>query len=164
MALFRDEAPALGQSFQVKELSGYGAGNPITNYFKPTTRELVDVTMQAAGQHVTQWVYQAPWKCQVVAIHENHTAASAAGTLDVVRIQADGVVPAAANGTTIISMLTAPMSTAGAANTRQNLALSTAAGSPLILNAGDQLAVVSGAGSTVGYAGGVVQIEITQLG
>ena len=164
MALFRDEAPVLGQAIQVKELSGYGAGTPVTNYFKPTTRELVDVTMQAAGQHITQWVYQAPWKCQVVAVHENHTVASASGTIDVVRIQADGVAPAAANGTTIISMLGAgPMSTAGAANTRQNLALSTAAGLPLVLNAGDQLAVVAG-GSNVGYAGGVVQIEITQLG
>jgi hypothetical protein len=163
MALFRDEAPVLGQAIQVKELSGYGAGNPVTNYFKPTTRELVDVTMQAAGQHVTQWIYQAPWKCQVVAIHENHTVASTSGTIDVVRIQADGIAPAAANGTTIISMLTAPMSTAGAANTRQNLALSTASGNPLILNAGDQLAVVAG-GSSVNYAGGVVQIEITQLG
>ena len=162
MALFRDEAPALGQNFQVKELSGYGAGTPVTNYFKPCTREIVDVTMPTTAQHTTQWVYQAPWKCQVVGIHENHTVASASGTLDVIRIQADGIAPAAANGTTLISMLTAPMSTAGTVNTRQNLALSTAAGNPLVLNAGDQLAVVSG-GTVTQYAGSV-QIEVVQLG
>lgn len=163
MSLFRDENPVLGPSTQVKELSGYGAGNPVVNYFKPCTREIIDFTMSSAAQHTTGWVFQAPWKCQVVGIHENHTVASTSGTLDIVKIQADGVAPAAANGTTIISQLTAPMSTAGAANTRQNLALSTASGSPLVLNAGDQLAVVSG-GTNTNYAGGSVQIEVSQIG
>lgn len=162
MGLFRDEGPQLGPNTTLQENSGYGTGTPITNYFKPCTRELVDVTMQTAAQHITQWVYQAPFKCQIVGIHENHTVASSSGTLDIVKIVSDAVAPAAANGTTIITMLTTPMSTAGAANTRQNLALSAAAGSPLILNAGDQLACVAG-GSNTSYVGSV-QIEIAQLG
>lgn len=163
MSLFRDENPALGPTTSVKELSGYGSGNPVVNYFKPGTREIIAVTISTATQHATGWVFQAPWKCQVVAVHENHTVASTSGTMDVVRIQADAVAPATANGTTIISMLTAPMSTAGTANTRQNLALSTASGSPLVLNAGDQLAFVT-AGTATGYAGGVIQVEIAQIG
>lgn len=160
--LFRNEAPNLGLQTTLQENSGYGAGSPKLNNYKPTTREMVDVTIQAAAQHVSQWVYQAPWKCQVIAIHENHTVASTSGTLDVVKIMADSVAPAAANGTTIITMLTAPMSTAGVANTRQNLAL-TATAASLVLNPGDQLAVVAG-GTATNYAGGIVQIEIVQLG
>lgn len=165
MSLFSRENPVLGPGTTLVEQANVNTSVTSTTVsaFKPTTREIIDVTMQAAGQHITQWIYQAPWKCQVVAVHENHTVASASGTLDVVRIQADSVAPTTANGTTIISMLTTPMSTAGSANTRQNLALSAASGSPLILNPGDQLALVAG-GSNTSYAGGIVQIEISQLG
>jgi hypothetical protein len=160
--IFRHENPILGPSTTVEELSGYGAGNPQAANYKPTTREMVDVTIQAAAQHVTQWVYQAPWKCQIIAVHENHTVASSSGTLDVVRITADSIAPSSSYGANIIQILNAgAMSTAGTANTRQNLALK--AGSGLILNPGDQIAVVAG-GTATGYAGGIVQIEIAQLG
>jgi hypothetical protein len=162
MSLFKNEAPVLGQGTTLVEV---GAGSTssttqLSNAYKPCTRELVDVTMQSVSQHVTQWIYQAPFKCQVVAVRENHTVASASGTLDVVKIVADAVAPAAANGGTIKTLLTAPMSTAGAANTRQNLALA-ASGSPWVLNQGDQLAVVTG-GTVTQYAGSV-QIEVIQL-
>lgn len=122
----------------------------------------MDVTIQAAAQHVTQYFYQAPWACQVIAVHENHTVASASGTLDVVKIIGDGQAPTSTYNATSVKVLNAgAMSTAGTANTRQNLAL--VAGSAVILNAGDQLALVA-AGSATGYAGGIVQVEIQQLG
>lgn len=165
MSLFRNESPNLGPATTVQETANISTSNTTTaqNNYKPTTREIVDITMQSNTQHITQWFYVAPWKCQVIAVRENHTVASSSGTLDVVKIMADGVAPATANGTTIISMLTGAMSTAGTANTRQNLALTTATGNPTILNPGDQLALIA-AGSNTSYAGGIVQVEIQQLG
>lgn len=162
MSLFRNENPNLGPTTTVQELSGFGAGNPVANNFKPTTREMVDVTMQAAAQHVTQYLYQAPWACQVIAVHENHTVASASGTLDLVKIIGDGQAPTSTYNATSVKLLNAgPMSTAGTANTRQNLAL--VAGSAVLMNAGDQLAIVA-SGTATGYAGGIVQVEIAQIG
>jgi len=73
------------------------------------------------------------------------------------------LAPAAANGTTIILLTSAVTSLQGTANTRQNLALSTAAGNPLVLNAGDQIAFFWSA-ATTGLAGCNVQIELSQLG
>ena len=164
MALFRGENPNLGTSTTVSEVGASSTSTTtlVSSDFKPMTREMIDYTMATATQHATGWLYLAPWKCKVVAVRENHTAASATGTLDVVKIVSDAVAPAAANGTTILTMLTTPMSTAGTANTRQNLALTTTVTS-LTLNAGDQLAIVTG-GSNVGYTGGNVQVEVTQIG
>lgn len=163
MSLFRDESPALGPLTTEKELSGYGAGNPVVSYFKPTTREFVAINLQASSA-LTQYLFQAPWTCQVIGIHYNCTTAAAAGVLSVERIIGDTVPPAAANGTTII-LLTATTATLSgfAANTRQNIALSAAAGSPLILNPGDQIAYFLSAAPT-SLVGGNLQIELAQIG
>lgn len=168
MSLFRDENPALGPTTQVKELSGYGTGTPTVTYLKPMTREMVDfqlsIITNPSGTSLVGYVYEAPWKCQVIAARANYsTAAVASTTVDVIRIQADGVAPATANGTTLISMLAAPISLASAANTRHEAALSTAAGAPLVLNAGDQLVYVINQAPT-GLAGCNVQVEISQIG
>jgi hypothetical protein len=162
MALFRDENPALGPTTSVKELSGYGAGNPVVNYFKPGTREILDIPLAPAGV-ITQWVYQAPFSCQVVGIRINWTVQSTgAANLSVERITADALAPQAANGTTVILLTSAVVSLQGAANTRQNLVLSTASGSPLILNAGDQIGLFSSA-SAAGLVANL-QIELAQIG
>src|SRR5271156_2022363 len=147
---FRDESPALGRLTTVAEISGYAGSNypaggePLQNYYKPTTREVLDVQFSVLlnpSTNLTGYVYQAPWQCQVVGIHYNCTTAAGAGVLSIERIIGDSVVPAAANGTTIILLTASTATLSGfAANTRQNLALSTAAGSPLVLNAGDQIA------------------------
>lgn len=163
MPLFRDENPALGPTTSVKELSGYGAGNPVVSYFKPSTREFVTINLQAASP-LTQYLFQAPWAAQVVGVHYNCTTAAAAGVLSVERIIGDTVAPAAANGTTILLLTAATMTLSGfAANTRQNVALSTAAGSPLILNPGDQIAYFLSAAPT-SLVGGNLQIELAQIG
>jgi hypothetical protein len=163
MSLFRDENPALGPLTQVKELSGYGTGTPVVNYFKPGTREMIAVPLSATS-NLTQYIFQAPWACQVVGVHFNCTTAAGAGVLSVERIIGDGVAPAAANGTTIILLTAATMTLSGfLANTRQNVALSTAAGSPLVLNAGDQIALFLSAAPT-SLAGAYVQVEIAQIG
>ncbi len=173
MALFRDESPALGRLTTLAEISGYAgsgypaAGEPLQNYYKPTTREIIDIQFNAvinAGSNLTGYIYQAPWQCQVVGVRYNCTTAAGAGVLSLERIIGDSVAPAAANGTTIILLTAATMTLSGfAANTRQNVALSTATGSPLILNAGDQLAYFLSAVPT-SLVGGNVQIEIVQLG
>jgi hypothetical protein len=164
MPLFRDENPALGASTSVKELSGYGAGNPTVNYFKPTTREVIDVQLIANAGSAGMWVYQAPWACQVVGAHINWTAQSTgASNLSIEKITADALAPAAANGTTIVLLTNAVVSLQGTANTRQNLTLSSASGSPLVLNPGDQIALFWSA-ATTGLAGCNVQIELAQIG
>ena len=154
----------MGPTSTIQELSGYGAGNPVANNFKPTSREVIDVPVLAVAAAAGQYIFQAPWQCQVVGVRFNLTVISTgAATLSVERIIGDGVAPAAANGTTIILMTTATINLQSTVNTRQNVALSTAAGSPLILNAGDQLALFQSAAST-GLAGANVQIEIAQIG
>jgi hypothetical protein len=163
MSLFKDENPALGPLTTEKELSGYGAGTPVVSYFKPTTREFVSINLQAASA-TTQYLWQAPWTAQVIGIHFNCTTAAGAGVLSVERIIGDTVAPAAANGTTIILLTAATLTlTSATANTRQNLALSTAAGSPLVLNPGDQLAYFLSAAPT-SLVGGNLQIELAQIG
>jgi len=166
--LFRNENPNLGPSTQIQELSGYtgaGAGYTIaTNNYKPGSREIIDYQLIAAGATGGQWVYQAPFACQVIGAHINWTVQSTgASNLSIERITADALAPAAANGTTIILLTSAVTSLQGTANTRQNLALSTAAGNPLVLNAGDQIAFFWSA-ATTGLAGCNVQIELSQLG
>jgi hypothetical protein len=167
MSLFRDEFPVLGAGTQVKELSGYGTGTPLVSYFKPTTREILSTPITAVthtAANLSGFIYQAPWTCQVVGVHYNCGVAAAAGVLSVERIIGDGVAPAAANGTTIILLTAATMTLSGfAANTRQNVALSTAAGSPLVLNAGDQIASFLSASPT-SLAGGILQVEVAQIG
>lgn len=162
MGLFRNEGPNLGPGTTVFELSGYGAGNPVQNNYKPTTREIITVPLTIGA--TSQYVYQAPWSCQVIGIHYNCTTAAGATNLSIERIIGDSVAPAAANGTTIILLSTGVLALAGfAANTRQNIALSVAAGSPLVLNAGDQIALFfSSALATA--VGAYVQIELTQIG
>src|SRR6266550_5206243 len=119
MSLFRDESPALGASTTEKELSGYGAGNPVANYYKPTTREFIQVTGLAAAALAADWIWQAPWACQVIGVKANFTVTSTSGTLQIVRVTADAVAPAtAANGTTVVAQLSSALSLSGTANTR----------------------------------------------
>jgi len=162
MPLFRDENPALGPTTTVKELSGYGSATPVVAYYKPGTREILDIPLAPAGT-ITQWAYQAPFTCQVVGMRLNWTVQSTgAANLSVVRVTADSLAPQAANGTTVILLTSAVVSLQGTANTRQNLTLSTASGSPLILNPGDQIGLFSSA-SAAGLVGNL-QIELAQIG
>lgn len=162
MALFRNENPNLGPLTTVAELSGFGAGNPILSNFKPGTREIVSVPLAIGA--TTQYVFQAPWQCQVVGLHYNCTTAAGATNLSIERIIGDSVAPGAANGTTIILLSTGVLALAGfTANTRQNIALSVAAGSPLVLNAGDQIALFFSAALATAV-GAYVQIELAQIG
>lgn len=163
MSLFRDENPALGPTTTVKELSGTGAGTPVVNYFKPTTREIVTASLLAAGGANSQWVFEAPWACQVVAIRFNGTVVGAASNLSVEKITADATAPAAANGTTIVLLTNAVFAlNSFTPNTFVAPALSAVSGA-LNLNAGDQIALFVSAAST-GLLGAVVQIELAQIG
>jgi hypothetical protein len=162
--LFRNENPVLGPSTQVNEQGTLASNSTlVSNNFKPGTREIFSIPLAAASA-LTAYLFQAPWACQVVAIRYNCTTAAAAGVLSVERIIGDAVAPAAANGTTIILLSAATATLSGfAANTRQNLALSVAAGNPLVLNAGDQIAYFLSTAPT-SLVGGVLQIEVAQIG
>jgi len=163
--LFRNENSVLGPATQINE-SGTLASNStlLSNNFKPVSREFVTVTQLAAASLASDWIYTAPWACQVVAVRANFTVTSTSGTLQIVRVTADAVAPAtAANGTTVVAQLSSAMSLSGTANTRVNGAISTAAGNPTILAAGDQLAYQL-AGTLTGLVGMTFQVEIAQLG
>ncbi len=163
MSLFRDENPALGPTTQVKELSGYGAGTPVVSYFKPSTREFASYTNLVAASPTSNYLWVAPWACQIVGVHFNCLTAASAGVLSVEKITADSVAPAAANGTTIVLLTAATATLSGfAANTRQTLALSAVSGA-VTLAAGDQLAYFLSTAAT-SLVGGILQVEIAQIG
>lgn len=163
--LFRNENPVLGPFTQINEQGTLATNSTlVSNNFKPSSREILSVPLIVAAAASSQYIFQAPWQCQVVGVRLNWTVQSTgASNLSVERITADAVAPAAANGTTIILLTAAAASLQGTANTRQNLALSTAAGNPLVLNAGDQIAIFESA-ATTGLAGAYVQVELAQIG
>ena len=167
MSLFRDEGPALGAGTLLKEVSGFGAGNPVTNYFKPQTREYVTQFPLTATSATSGWLFVAPFKCQVLSAKVVYTTAGgAAAAVQVVNIpQAkQPLVPStAADGTNAIAQLSSAIALTGAANTVFAGTLSAAAGSPNVINAGDMLAYQL-SGTLTGLAGGYLQVEISQLG
>ena len=63
MSLFRNENPILGPQTSLTELSGYGAGTPKSNIYKPTTREIISVNVDAVtfaaitGTLGLKWIY-----------------------------------------------------------------------------------------------------------
>ncbi|SRR6266576_6002797 len=161
--LFRNENPVLGPLTQINELGTLASNSTLlSNNFKPTSREVISFPIPASAV-TTQWLWQAPWQCQVVAIRVNWAVQSTgASNLSVEKIATDTVAPAASNGTTIVLLSNAVISMQGTANTRQNIALSTASGA-LNLNAGDQIAVFASA-TLAGLVGAILQVEIAQLG
>lgn len=163
MPLFRDENPALGAQTVVKELSGTGSGTPVVNYYKPTTREIITAPLTPTAGANSQYVFQAPWTAQVLAIRFNGTTVGGSVLLYIEKITADGVAPAASNGTTIVLLTASTVAlNAFTVNSFTSLPLSTASGA-LTLNPGDRIAMfVSGA--TTGMVGTVVQIELAQIG
>lgn len=160
--LFKNENPILGPSTQVTERSGYGAGNPVTKTLKPITREILTFQVPAAAGAAGYWIFQAPWKCQVLGAHFNCTVAGLS-TATVEKIAADAVAPAAANGTTIVNVLSSTIPLNPTANTRANFTPSTVSAAASVLNPGDQLAVFV-AGAATGLVGGNLQVEIAQIG
>jgi len=166
MPLFRDENPALGAQVTVKEISGFGSGNPVVNYFKPQTREYISFIQGQATVPATQFVFVAPFACQVVSVKATWTVVSTSGTLQVVKFQQASLPSApstAANGTTIVNLLSSTINLAGTVNTTNVGSLSSASGSPLVLATGDQIALQFG-GTMTGQAGLLVQVEIAQIG
>lgn len=165
--LFKGEFPVLGLTTQLQELSGYtgaGAGYTIqTQAFKPSTREVIDFPIPASAA-LSQYIYQAPFTTAVIGLRLNWVVQSTgASNLSVLRVVGDTVAPGAANGTTLILLQSAVTSMQGTANTRQNLALSTASGLPLVLSPGDQIAVFASA-TLAGLSGANLQIELAQIG
>lgn len=170
MALFKDEAPALGATTTVAELSGFGSGNPTLSRFKPTTREFISFSQGSATVPATQYVWVAPWACQILSVKVTLSALSTSGTLAITRTLQSALPSApstAANGTTILNVLSAASINIGAggitANNWTSNALSTASGSPLVMAAGDTVALQFG-GTLTSLTGLQVQIEIAQIG
>src|SRR6266566_9169552 len=163
--IFRNEQLPLGAQSTINEFGTLASNTTlVNNNFKPTSREILSVPLIVAAAASSQYVFQAPWTCQVVGIRVNWTVQSTgAANLSVLRVTADAVAPAAANGTTLILLSNAVVSLQGTANSRQNIALSAAAGNPLVLNPGDQIAIFESA-ATTGLAGAYVQVEIAQIG
>jgi hypothetical protein len=175
--LFRNVNPNLGQQTTVLEQSGFGPSSGatpnITNNFKPTTRETLQLQLAAAPAAGGQFIFIAPWQCEVVALRATFAAASASGTLDLRRFTQAGLPQApgtAANGTTVIELLSSPLSLSGTANTTVQATqyplsapgLTRVAADGQVLQAGDQLALVFG-GTLTGLTFLLVQVEVIQL-
>jgi hypothetical protein len=167
MSLFRNENPILGPQTGLTELSGFGTGTPVSAVYKPTTREILSFQQGSATvPSAAQYVFVAPWQCQVLAMKTTFSTASSSGTLDLRKViqSALPLAPStAANGSTVFELLASTLSLSGTANTTGVASLTTASGSPLILQAGDQLALLFG-GTLTGLVGSYTQIEIAQIG
>jgi len=163
--LFKGEFPVLGPTSQIQE-NGTLASNTtlVLNSFKPTSREFVTVTQLAAASLANEWIYTAPWACQVVAVRCNFTVTSTSGTLNIIKITGDTIAPSTAdNAGTVRNIVNAPLSLSGVANTRVNGVMNTASGNPTVLSAGDQLAYQL-AGTLTGLVGLTFQVELAQIG
>jgi len=168
--LFRNENPNLGAQTTEQETgaSATSTSTLVTSNFKPTTREMIDfqynATSHAAGG--AQYIYLAPWKCQVIAIRHNLSVVSTSGVIDVQKIIGDGNPPVifASADANRVNLTTAAidLSAGGVgANTRNNVALSTTA-SALVLNPGDQIGCFI-SGTLTGLVGASLQVEVVQL-
>lgn len=164
MALFVNEQPVLGPLTKVNELSGYGAGTPVSNNYKPVTRHVVNIPVNVAAIPASgdSWAWEAPWPCQVVAARFNCTTISSDATpptLQLYKVTADSTAPS--SGTALFA--SAVNLHTIVANTRQEIGL-TATAASLLMNAGDQLGITIGAHAATGLVGGNLQVEIVQLG
>lgn len=163
-ALFVGENPVLGPSTVEGELSGYAgnpAGAPALNFYKPTTREPLQLTF--ASGNTTGWIFRAPWKCQVIQVSMvAEVAATAAATMQLYTVPVASQPEAPSSGNAILSSAQALSSNAFTANTVfvQTLTTST---SLLTMNPGDLLGYNISAAITA-LVGGLVQVEIIQLG
>jgi len=176
--LFRNVNPNLGQQTTVAEQSGYGPSSGATpnvlNNFKPTTRELIEYYSATAPTTATGvWAFIAPWQCQVVALRTVAVTASGSPTVELRRFTQAGLPQApttAANGTTVIELLSAPLAISTTANTTSQSTqyplsapgLVRVAADGQVLQAGDQLALVFG-GTITTCTFLTVQIELQQL-
>ncbi len=163
--IFRNEQLPLGAQSTINEFGTLASNTTlVNNNFKPTSREFVTVTQLAAASLANEWIYQAPWACQVVAVRCNFTVTSTSGTLNIVKITGDTVAPSTAdNAGTVRNIVSSPLSLSGVANTRVNGVMNTAAGNPTFLAAGDQLAYQL-AGTLTGLVGLTFQVELAQIG
>lgn len=170
MSLFKDENPVLGPLTSVKELSGFGAGNPVVNYYKPQTREIVAFVQASATIPATQYIYVAPFACQVINVKVTLSALSTSGTLAVTRVPQASLplAPTTAVGTSgvlnVLGVATVNIGSGGITANNFNVpGLNTGSGAPLVLAAGDAIAVQFG-GTLTSLTGLLVQIEIVQIG
>jgi hypothetical protein len=166
LSLFRNESPNLGAATTVQELSGFGAGNPIANNFKPTTRQFVETNLDAVrntASQLTGWLFCAPWKCQIVqAKVVSEVSATSSATVQVFTVPVASQPVAPASGNQVFSAAQQLSSSTLTANTVFLQVLTTSA-SNLVLNAGDLVGYVLSATPT-GLVGGLLQLEIVQLG
>lgn len=166
MSLFKNENPVLGPGTVEAELSGTGAGQPTLNYYKPTTRQVVDLQMDAVklvAGNLTGWLFRAPWKCQIVqatAVAQTLSSnASATVQLYTVPVASQPENPSSGN-----QVLSAALNLDSGlvANTVSGLTLATTSAN-LILNPGDLLGYNVAAAATA-LVGASLQVEIVQLG
>lgn len=168
MSLFKDENPALGAQTTEKELSGFGAGSPVVNYYKPLTRSFVDLSFDAVKTptgNLLGWLFVAPWKCQIVqakVVMDVSATASQTLQLYTLPVASQPVTVAGTGSAQIFSVAQSLSSATLAAGVVATTPLTTTAAS-LIMNPGDLLGYVL-SGVITGVTGGLCQVEIIQLG
>jgi hypothetical protein len=164
--LFRDENPALGPTTSVKELSGVGSGQPTFNYYKPTTRQFAETQFSEPTLvgSLTGWIFRAPWKCQIIAAELIlATPATTSVTVQAYTVPYASQPEAPSAGNAIFAAAQNLSSATATANTSISIALETTTSTYLTMNPGDLLGYVF-SGTSTGIAGGLLQVEIVQIG
>lgn len=165
--LFKDESPALGATVSVKELSGVGAGQPTVNYYKPTTRQFIPIefdSVKLTSGTLTGWAFRAPWKCQVIAAEiVAVTPSTTSVTVQCYTVPYASQPEAPASGNAIFAAAQNVSSATLTANTVVQVALETTTSTYLTMNPGDLLGFVF-SGTSTGISGGLLQVEVVQIG
>ena len=151
MALFKDEAPILSANTAIDE--GVGIETNAGSKLMGSWNEVVSIP--AAGSHVNQYVYWAPYPVEVVAFSVIYVTASSSGTL---MLEHETPAQAVGSGTNV---LTGTVSTSSTAATLNKGTLASAPGT-LQLAAKDTLGLVS-AGTATSFAGGLVNITLKRI-
>lgn len=166
MPLFRNESPNLGPNTTVQELSGFGAGQPTANNYKPTTRQIVETNLDAVrntAAQLTGWLFVAPWKCQIISAKViAEVSATVTSTVQCYTVPVANQPEAPSSGNQVFSAAQQLSSSTLTANTVFAQTLTTTAAN-LIMNPGDLLGYSLSA-TPSGLVGGLLQVEVIQLG
>jgi len=163
MSIFRNENPNLGSVTTVNEtaLTSASMTATATSDLKPTTREIFNFPIVAAT--IAQYLWVAPWKCQIKAIRfiGGTVVANSTQTIQPV-VTPVASQPAAPSSGTALTAAAIPVGSGSTANQPAAAALS-ATTSVLTLNPGDLIGMTI-SGALTALVGGVLQIEVAQIG
>jgi hypothetical protein len=164
--LFRNESPNLGKTTTIQEVGLTGASNSSTaaSNLKPVTREIINILLDVTKTSgaLSGWAFIAPWKCKIIGVRfVCSVVANSTQTVQLYTVPVSAQPEAPASGNVVTAAAT-PIGSGATANTPAYSALSTTAAN-LTMNTGDLLGYVV-SGTPTSLVGGVLQVEVQQIG